>query len=337
MTIEMLLERIQTYVSGEGLEFVKRAYEFSRRAHYGQHRASGEDYIQHPLHVAMILAELEMDVNTIAAALLHDVVEDTDERMEDIRAEFGTEVASLVDGVTKLDKLEFKTPLEEQAENFRKMFLAMAEDLRVIIIKLADRLHNMRTIQHLDDERRLRIARETLEIYAPLAHRLGMWRFKWGLEDLAFKVLMPEQYHSLAESIAKQRAEREALIQQVTSILKSKLEEVGLKCDVQGRAKHFYSIYKKMLEQQKELKDIYDLIAVRVIVNTVRDCYAALGVVHTLWKPIPGRFKDYIAMPKSNMYQSLHTTVIGPDGEPFEIQIRTWDMHRTAEYGIAAH
>lgn len=337
MTIEAVLEQVASYASGEGLEVIERAFEFSRHAHLGQQRASGEEYIQHPLSVAMILAELEMDVDTIAAALLHDVAEDTHVKIEDIRAEFGPEIALLVDGVTKLSKLEFKTPLEEQAENFRKMFLAMAEDLRVIIIKLADRLHNMRTINHLDETRQKRIAQETLEIYAPLAHRLGMWRFKWELEDLAFKVLMPQQYHALAEGIARQRAEREALIEQVTATLREKLAELGIKGDVQGRAKHFYSIYKKMQEQQKELKDIYDLIAVRVIVNTVRDCYAVLGAVHTLWKPIPGRFKDYIAMPKSNMYQSLHTTVIGPDGEPFEIQIRTWEMHRTAEYGIAAH
>ncbi|MGB9867255.1 MAG: RelA/SpoT family protein [Bacillota bacterium] len=337
MTVESLLEQVASYASGEGLEVVERAFEFSRQAHLGQHRASGEEYIQHPLSVAMILAELEMDVDTIAAALLHDVVEDTQVGIEHIREEFGPEVALLVDGVTKLSKLEFRTPLEEQAENFRKMFLAMAEDLRVIIIKLADRLHNMRTIDHLDEERRKRIAQETLEIYAPLAHRLGMWRFKWELEDLAFKVLMPREYYALAEGIARQRAEREKLIQEVTAALRAKLAELGVKGDVQGRAKHFYSIYKKMQEQQKELKDIYDLIAVRVIVNSVRDCYAVLGVVHTMWKPIPGRFKDYIAMPKSNMYQSLHTTVIGPDGEPFEIQIRTWEMHRTAEYGIAAH
>lgn len=339
MTLNLagLKKRIQAYRPDADLDLIDRAYEFGLRAHAGQHRSSGEDFFQHPLAVAHILAELELDVATVAAALLHDVVEDSEAGPEDLRRRFGDEVARLVDGVTKLGKLKYRTPVEQQAENLRKMFLAMAEDVRVILIKLADRLHNMRTLIHLTNEKQLRISRETLEIFAPLAHRLGIFRLKWELEDLALRYMEPEKYRELVELVPRKRAEREAHTQQVIETLRKRLRETGMEADIHGRSKHFYSIYRKMKEQGKEISEIYDLLAVRVIVNSVKDCYGVLGVVHALWKPIPGRFKDFIAMPKSNMYQSLHTTVIGPRGEPFEIQIRTREMHRTAEYGIAAH
>ncbi|HOL14445.1 MAG TPA: RelA/SpoT family protein, partial [Bacillota bacterium] len=298
---------------------------------------SGAPYIEHPLEVAYILADLELDVDTIIAGLLHDVVEDTAIREETIKAEFGQQVALLVDGVTKLEKLPTLSKEEQQAENIRKMFLAMAKDLRVVLIKLADRLNNMRTLRHLSPERQKKNAKETLDIYAPLAHRLGMWRIKWELEDLAFRYLYRDEYYYIVEKVAKNRKEREVFINDVIEKLQERLLELGIKAEIYGRPKHLYSIYMKMVKQGKEFEEIYDLTAVRVIVDTVRDCYAVLGTVHTLWKPMPGRFKDYIAMPKSNMYQSLHTTVIGDNGEPFEVQIRTWEMHRTAEYGIAAH
>jgi GTP pyrophosphokinase len=306
-------------------------------AHQGQKRESGEEYIIHPLAVAQILYDLGMDTTSIIAALLHDVVEDTETGNEQIQKKFGKEVAVLVDGVTKLSRLAFQNKEEQQMENLRKMFLAMTQDLRVIIIKLADRLHNMRTLKPLPEERRRHIARETLEIYAPLTHRLGMWKIKWELEDLALRYLEPEAYYDLVAKVAKKRLEREVYINEVKQTLQRAMAEIEMKAEVQGRPKHFYSIYEKMQEQGKEFSEIYDLMGLRVIVSTVQDCYEVLGIVHTLWKPIPGRFKDYVAMPKSNMYQSLHTTVIGPDGEPLEIQIRTWEMHRTAEYGIAAH
>jgi GTP pyrophosphokinase len=335
--IESIIAKVRSHNREANTDLIVRAYEFAAAAHEGQQRASGEAFLQHPLAVTEILAEIGIDEGGLAASLLHDVVEDTGIPLSEIEAKFGKTTALLVDGVTKLGKLEFKSAEEAQVQNLRKMLLAMAEDLRVIIIRLADRLHNMRTLNHLPQEKQKRIADETLEIYAPLAHRLGIWRFKWELEDLAFRFKYPEEYYRLAESIATQRKEREDYIAHVIDTLGDNLRSAGINADIQGRAKHFYSIWKKMKEEHKQLFDIFDLIAIRVVVDTVRDCYGALGVVHTLWKPIPGRVKDYIAMPKGNMYQSLHTTVMGPDGEPFEIQIRTWEMHRTAEYGIAAH
>ncbi len=313
------------------------AIHFAVSAHQGQSRASGDPYVAHPLAVASILAELKMDAPTIIAALLHDVVEDTSYTLSDLEARFGSEVAQLVDGVTKLDRLEVRTREEEQAENLRKMLLAMAKDIRVILIKLADRLHNMRTLKHLTADRVQRIARETMDIYAPLANRLGIFRIKWELEDLAFQHLQPHAYQEMKERVAKKRQEREAAVDAVTQELSRRLQSMGMVFEVSGRAKHLYSIYQKMVKQGKDFGEIYDLVAVRVSVESVKDCYAVLGLVHSLWKPVPGRFKDYIAMPKSNLYQSLHTTVIGPTGEPLEVQIRTFEMHHTAEYGIAAH
>ncbi|MCG0277521.1 MAG: bifunctional (p)ppGpp synthetase/guanosine-3',5'-bis(diphosphate) 3'-pyrophosphohydrolase [Thermanaeromonas sp.] len=337
MDLQSLERQILLYYPNADLKLIRDAYDFASVAHKEQRRHSGEPFITHPLAVAEILAELELDLVTIAAGLLHDVVEDTPISLDTVREIFGEEIALLVDGVTKLSRLEYKTKEEQQAETLRKMFLAMAKDIRVILIKLADRLHNMRTLKHCPVDKQKDIARETLEIYAPLAHRLGIFRLKWELEDLALRYQEPEVYYELVKSISKKRQEREEYIQKVAAILREKLQENGIEADIQGRPKHFYSIYNKMKKQQKELSEIYDLIALRVIVDTVKDCYAVLGIIHALWRPIPGRFKDYIAMPKPNMYQSLHTTVLGPEGEPFEVQIRTWEMHRTAEYGIAAH
>jgi guanosine-3',5'-bis(diphosphate) 3'-pyrophosphohydrolase len=337
MTIEELLDRLKHNRSQAELEKIKAAYEFAFAAHQGQKRESGEDYIQHPIEVAAVLNDLGMDSTSIIAAFLHDVVEDTEVDHEQIVKKFGPQVAMLVNGVTKLSQLNFQTKQEQQMENLRRMFLAMTQDLRVVIIKLADRLHNMRTLKYLPEERQRRVAKETLEIYAPLTHRLGMWKIKWELEDLSLRFLEPEVYYDLVNKVAKKRQEREVYIQQIKQTLENALTEIGLKIEIQGRPKHFFSIYQKMQEQGKDFSEIYDLMGLRVIVETVQDCYEVLGIAHTLWKPIPGRFKDYVAMPKSNMYQSLHTTVIGPGGEQFEIQIRTWEMHRTAEYGIAAH
>ncbi len=331
-----LLSRVRA-LDASDLERVGRAYEVSRRAHSGQMRASGDAYISHPLAVATILADLGMDGSTIIGGLLHDVIEDTPLTLDDVRSLFGEEIALLVDGVTKLSKLTSRSRAEAQAENFRKMFLAMAHDIRVVLIKLADRLHNMRTLDSLDEARQRRTAEETLEIFAPLAHRLGIFRVKWELEDLALRYLEPEAYRDLARKIPQRRMERERYAEVLMKELGEHLAEVGIDAEISGRAKNFYSIYQKLYKQGKDINQLYDLIAVRVIVETIKDCYGVLGVVHTVWKPVPGRFKDYIAMPKSNLYQSLHTTVIGPQGEPFEIQIRTREMHRTAEYGIAAH
>ncbi len=335
--LETLIEEIPKYQPGANLDLVNRAYRFSELSHRGQQRASGEPYLSHPLEVAGLLVNFKMDVTTVTAGLLHDVLEDTDATKDDLEREFGREIAELVDGVTKIGKLAFSSREERQAENFRKMVVAMAHDLRVLMIKLADRLHNMRTLDYLPPDKGRKIAQETLDIYAPLAHRLGMAKVKAELEDLALRVMKPEDYLDLMRRVAKRRLEREAEINQLIAILKEKLGEVDIESKIAGRPKHFYSIWKKMHEGGREFDEIYDLTAVRVLTKTVRDCYGALGVIHSLWKPVPGRFKDFIAMPKVNMYQSLHTTVIGPKGDPVEIQIRTVDMHRVAEEGIAAH
>jgi GTP pyrophosphokinase len=335
--LSALIEAIPKYQPGADLEVLARAYRFSATSHAGQQRASGEPYLSHPVEVAGLLVDFKMDVTTVTAGLLHDVLEDTQATKADLEREFGQEIADLVDGVTKLGKLAFSSREERQAENFRKMLVAMARDLRVLMIKLADRLHNMRTLDYLPTEKARKIAQETLDIYAPLGHRLGMAKVKAELEDLALRTLEPQAYVDLQKRVAKRRLEREADINQVIAILVKKLSEVGIEAQIRGRPKHFYSIWKKMHDQGREFDEIYDLTAVRIITGSVRDCYGTLGVVHSLWKPVPGRFKDFIAMPKVNMYQSLHTTVIGPKGDPVEIQIRTWEMHRIAEEGIAAH
>jgi guanosine-3',5'-bis(diphosphate) 3'-pyrophosphohydrolase len=316
---------------------VKRAYERAASAHTGQRRLSGEDYVNHPMEVAAILADLQLDGETIAAALLHDTVEDTALTAEEVEREFGSEVARLVEGVTKLGRISLRSDQQQQAENIRKMMVAMAEDLRVVLIKLADRLHNMRTLEPLSDVKRRKISRETLDIYAPLAHRLGIGQVKWELEDLAFRYLEPEAYDDVAKRIFRKRNEREALVSDLREILARELETVGIRAEITGRPKHIYSVWQKMTRENKDFTEIYDLSAIRVHVDSVRDCYGVLGVVHSLWKPVPGRFKDYVAMPKSNGYQSLHTTVITHTGEPIEIQIRTLEMHRMAEFGVAAH
>jgi GTP pyrophosphokinase len=337
MSLQRLFNLIENYSPGYDQKLLERAYYFAQGSHIGQYRNSGEEFINHPVEVACILAELELDLTTIISGLLHDVVEDTRVTGDEIEAQFGHEVAFLVSGVTKLGRIEYKSKEDRHAENLRRMFLAMGQDVRVILIKLADRLHNMRTLSYQPVPKQREIADETLEIFAPLAHRLGINKIKWELEDLSLRYLEPDQYYSLVERIAKKRREREDYINLVISKLREKLDEAGIRADISGRPKNFYSIYQKMVGQGKELAEIYDLTAVRVIVDSVRDCYATLGIVHTMWKPIPGRFKDYIAMPKQNMYQSLHTTLVGPSGEAFELQIRTDEMHRTAEYGIAAH
>lgn len=335
--IDRLLKLIEGYNPNFDRELITKAFNYADKAHEGQFRKSGEKYIVHPVAVSEILAELNMDMATICAGLLHDTIEDSEVTYEDIKEEFSEDIANIVDGVTKIKKLTSQTGEETQAENLRKMVLAMSKDIRVVIVKLADRLHNLRTLEYMTDEKRVRISKETLDIYAPLAHRLGISKIKWELEDLCLRHLDPDVYYDLVEKVNKKRAERESQLQGIISALKSKLEEAGLKFEIEGRPKNFYSIYKKMKDQNKSFDSIYDLTAVRIIVDTVNDCYAALGVVHANWKPIPGRFKDYIAMPKPNMYQSLHTTVISGDGDIFEVQIRTYEMHRTAEYGIAAH
>lgn len=328
---------VKAYLTDDDLAKVEEAYELADKAHKEQKRASGEPYIIHPLAVATTLAELQIDAVTIEAGLLHDVVEDTTYTLEDIRKEFGETVAFLVDGVTKLNQFHYQTKEDQQMENYRKMILAMAKDVRVVVIKLADRLHNMRTLKHVRSDKQKRIAKETLEIYAPLAHRLGIFNIKWELEDLSFRYLEPEKYYDLVEQMKEKRKAREEIVNDTMAQLKKALDEAGIKADVKGRPKHFYSIYKKMKKDNRDLSQIYDLYAVRVIVDTIPQCYTVLGIAHSIWKPLPHRFKDYIAMPKSNMYQSLHTTVIGTQGHPVEIQIRTWDMHRVSEYGVAAH
>jgi GTP diphosphokinase / guanosine-3',5'-bis(diphosphate) 3'-diphosphatase len=336
MTIADLVQNVRRYDPSLDPAWLESVYAVAETAHREQRRASGESYIEHPLAVAAILADLEMDRQTIAAALLHDVVEDTLITSEEVAERFGDEIASLVDGVTKLTRIPYQTKEDAQVENLRKMFLAMAKDIRVIIIKLADRLHNMRTLGSLPPAKQQTIAQETIEIYAPIAHRLGIWRMKWDLEDLALRYLDPESYRDISERVAKKRGEREAAVQRVLDELKGQFEAIGLHAEINGRPKHFYSIHKKM-QKGRDFSTIYDLTAVRIVVDSVKDCYGALGIVHSIWKPLPGRFKDYIAMPKPNMYQSLHTTVVGPGGDPLEVQIRTLEMHRTSEYGIAAH
>ena len=337
MDLSQLLTCVQQDNAGIDTSIIEQAYYYAARAHYGQYRISGEEYINHPLETAYILAELGLDVTTVVAALLHDVVEDTGVPLAEIEKTFGEETALLVDGVTKLSRIEFKSKEDAQAEYLRKMFFAMAKDIRVILIKLADRLHNMRTLKFQNTPKQLEIAQETLDIYAPLAHRLGIFRFKWELEDLSLRYLEPEVYYELVSRLKVKRKEREQYVQSLIEQIRAGLDRLGIEADIAGRPKNLYSIYNKMLKQGKDLDEIYDKIAIRVIANSVRECYGILGVIHTYWKPLPGRFKDYIATPKPNMYQSLHTTLIGLGGEPFEVQIKTWEMHQTAEYGIAAH
>ncbi|HQK52723.1 MAG: bifunctional (p)ppGpp synthetase/guanosine-3',5'-bis(diphosphate) 3'-pyrophosphohydrolase [Tissierellia bacterium] len=333
-----IISQIESYNPNADLGIVAKAYNFAEMAHSNaQTRFSGERYFIHPYNVALILADLHMDVQTVCAGLLHDVVEDTGITFDEIKREFGEEIANMVDGVTKLSKVKYRNKEERQAESLRKMIVAMSKDIRVVIIKLADRLHNIRTLQYMPKEKQYQKAMETIEIYAPIANRLGIASIKWELEDLSLKYIDPEGYEDLLKKVQEKSEKRKDYISHIIDIINKKLQESGMEADIKGRPKSLYSIYKKMYYKNRLFEQIYDLIAIRIIVENIKDCYGALGIVHTLWKPVPGRFKDYIAMPKPNMYQSLHTTVIGPEGEPFEIQIRTLEMHRTAEYGIAAH
>mgnify|MGYP000131769726 FL=1 len=332
-----LIDTIHTYLPQAKCDDMTKAYNLAEEAHKDQRRVSGEPYILHPLAVAQILADMKIDTTTITASLLHDVVEDTSYTLEDIKKMFGKEVAFLVDGVTKLSRLNYRTKEDQQLNSMRKMFLAMAKDVRVVVIKLADRLHNMRTLRYMRSDKQKRIAQETLEIFAPLAHRLGIFNIKWELEDLSFRYLEPDKYYDLVDQMKQKRHVREEIVNEAIDVLKKALDEAHIHCEINGRPKHFYSIYKKMKKDNRDLSQVYDLFAIRVIVDDVKDCYGVLGIVHSLWKPLPYRFKDYIAMPKPNNYQSLHTTVIGTRGQPVEIQIRTWEMHRIAEYGVAAH
>lgn len=335
--LKEFMDYVHSYLGDDECDQIMKAFTLADKAHEGQFRASGEPYIMHPLAVAEILAHLQIDHITLIAALLHDVVEDTEYTKEDIENLFGSEVAFLVDGVTKLNQFQYETKEDRQMENYRKMILAMAKDVRVVVIKLGDRLHNMRTLKHMRSDKQKRIAKETLEIFAPLAHRLGIFNVKWELEDLSFRYLEPDKYYDLVDQMKQKRQSREDIVNDTMAQLTKALGEANIKADIKGRPKHFYSIYKKMKKDNRDLSQIYDLLAVRVIVDTIPDCYAVLGIAHSIWKPLPYRFKDYISMPKSNMYQSLHTTVIGTMGQPVEIQIRTWEMHRVSEYGVAAH
>lgn len=332
-----LIDTIHSYLPKAKCDDVTKAYQLAEEAHKDQRRVSGEPYILHPLAVAQILADMKIDTTTITASLLHDVVEDTSYTLDDLKKMFGKEVAFLVDGVTKLSRLNYRTKEDQQLNSMRKMFLTMAKDVRVVVIKLADRLHNMRTLRYMRSDKQKRIAQETLEIFAPLAHRLGIFNIKWELEDLSFRYLEPDKYYDLVDQMKQKRHVREEIVNEAIDVLKKALDEAHIHCEINGRPKHFYSIYKKMKKDNRDLSQVYDLFAIRVIVDDVKDCYGVLGIVHSLWKPLPYRFKDYIAMPKPNNYQSLHTTVIGTRGQPVEIQIRTWEMHRIAEYGVAAH
>ena len=337
VTIEDIIKKQKENYPKSNVDLIKKAYEFASKYHKGQCRRSGEPYMIHPLNVAYILAGLELDDETLCAALLHDVVEDTPVTHEDLVREFGETIAEMVAGVTKLGTLRYTTREEQQVENYRKMFLAMGKDIRVILIKLADRLHNMRTLKYLSRDRQIANAQETQDLYAPLANRLGIYSLKWELEDLSFKYLHPDEYHEIVVGLDRKREERLKFLDKIQEDLENEIKDQGIKAEVTGRAKHLYSIYRKMKRDNKTLDQIYDLFALRILVDTVKDCYAVLGIVHEMYTPMPGRFKDYIAVPKKNMYQSIHTTLLGPKGTPFEVQIRTWDMHRTAEFGIAAH
>src|SRR5207237_1223794 len=340
--LDELLAEVSSYSANVDVDLVTRAFRYAAERHEGQQRQSGSPFIEHPVGVARICAQLRLDEQTIAAALLHDVVEDTESDIDDVRGEFGDEVAHLVEGVTKLTRIQFQSREHAEAENYRKMIVAMAQDPRVILIKLADRMHNMRTIEYLGKQKQVQKAKETLEVYAPIAHRLGIHAMKWELEDLAFETLHPRKYSEISAMVSERRDDREDHVKKASRVLQRELEKADIPAEISGRPKHFYSIYDKMARKGREFNEIYDLTAMRVIVERdgeegTRDCYGALGLIHSLWKPMPGRFKDYVAMPRLNRYRALHTTVIGPEGKPLEIQIRTREMHREAEYGIAAH